>query len=56
MESFKSCSIWKKTEIIDLPFLPFEGDKQVTSKMINESAKYIKKVKNLNFRRKPILR
>lgn len=50
MESFKECSIWKKTEIIDLPFLPFEGDKQVTSKMINESAKYIKKVKNVNFR------
>lgn len=50
MESFNECSIWKKTEIIDLPFLPFERDKQVTSKMINESAKYLKKVKNVNFR------
>lgn len=50
MESFKECSIWEKTEIIDLPFLPFDVDKKVTSKMINESAKYIKKVKNVNFR------
>lgn len=50
MEKFTEASIWKKTDIINLPFLPFDKDKKVTSTMINESAKYIKKVKNINFR------
>lgn len=50
MESFTEASIWKKTDIIDLPFFPYDGERQIARKMINESAKYIKKVKNENAR------
>lgn len=50
MEKFTEYSIWKKTDIIDLPFLPFDKEKNVTAKMINESAKYIRKIKNVNYR------
>ncbi len=51
-KKFNECSVWEKTDIIDLPFLPFNQDKEVTSRMINESAKYIKKIKNVDFRGK----
>ena len=50
MEQFSECSIWTKTEVIDLPFLPFDSEEDVQTKIINESVKYIRKVKNINFR------
>lgn len=50
MSNFKECSIWEKTDIIDIPYLPFGGERKATSEMINELAKYVKEVKNLNFR------
>lgn len=50
METFNKCSIWEKTEIIDLPFLPFGRQDEIVSTMINESTKYIKYVKNGSFR------
>lgn len=50
MDTFNKCSIWEKTEIIDLPFLPFGSQDDVVSTMINESTKYIKYVKNGSFR------
>ena len=50
MDAFNKCSIWEKTEIIDLPFLPFKSEDEVVSTMINESIKYIKYVKNGSFR------
>lgn len=49
-DEYNKCIVWEKTEIIDLPFLPFEDGKIVTTKMINESAKYIKYIKNGKFR------
>lgn len=50
MDTFNKCSIWKKTEIIDLPFLPFGKQDEIVSTMINESTKYIKYIKNGSFR------
>lgn len=50
MDTFNECSIWEKTEIIDLPFLPFGSQEEVISTMINESTKYIKYIKNGSFR------
>ena len=50
MDVFNKCSLWKKTEIIDLPFLPFVSQDEMISTMINESTKYIKYIKNGSFR------
>lgn len=50
MDTFNKCSIWEKTEIIDLPFLPFGSQDEIIATMINESTKYIKYVKNGSFR------
>lgn len=44
------CTIWKKTEIVDLAFIPFINEQDAMSRMLNESVKYIKKVKNVNSR------
>ena len=50
MDTFNECSIWEKTEIIDLPFLPFGSQDEIISTMVNESTKYIKYIKNGRFR------
>lgn len=50
MEKFSECKVWEKTDIIDLPYLPFDKEEEVKEKIINDSAKHIKKVKNVNFR------
>ena len=50
MDTFNECSIWEKTEIIDLPFLPFGSQDEIISTMVNESTKYIKYIKNGSFR------
>ena len=50
MDTFNECSICEKTEIIDLPFLPFGSQDEIISTMVNESTKYIKYIKNGSFR------
>ena len=55
-KKFTECSIWEKTDVIDLPILPFGERKTIKSKILNDSAKYIKRVKNANVREKDLER
>lgn len=50
MDHFSECKVWKKTDVIDIPYMPFVKEEIVKEKIINDSAKYIKKIQNISYR------
>lgn len=46
----RECKVWKKTNIIDLPYSPFDPDEIARQNIINESTKHIRKIKNISYR------